>query len=117
MLGAAGGGWWRSRLLCRATHPIVPTSARGTLSYPPAFALSQKLSPRHETRTHANPPHTYGNERPHDRRPFFSHVASWWAVRQLPNVMLVHFSALRADLPGEARRIANFLDIAVPDDK
>eukprot|EP00198_Chlamydomonas_reinhardtii_P008310 XP_001697647.1 predicted protein [Chlamydomonas reinhardtii] len=49
--------------------------------------------------------------------PFFSHVASWWAVRQLPNVMLVHFSALRADLPGEARRIANFLDIAVPDDK
>ncbi|KAG2484628.1 hypothetical protein HYH03_016582 [Edaphochlamys debaryana] len=49
--------------------------------------------------------------------PFFSHVQSWWNVRHLPNVMLVHFNALITDLPSEARRIAAFLGISVPEDK
>jgi len=44
----------------------------------------------------------------------WENVASWWAARHLPNVMLVHFNALKADLPGEMRRIAAFLDIEVP---
>lgn len=45
--------------------------------------------------------------------PFWSHLASWWQARHLPNVLLVHFNGLKADLPGEIRRIAAFLDIAV----
>ena len=45
---------------------------------------------------------------------FWENVASWWAARDLPNVMLVHFNALKADLPGEMRRIAAFLDVEVP---
>ena len=45
--------------------------------------------------------------------PFWENVASWWALRDLPNVLLVHFAELKADLPGEIRRIASFLDIAV----
>jgi aryl sulfotransferase len=44
----------------------------------------------------------------------WENVASWWAARHLPNVMLVHFNALKADLPGEMRRIADFLEIDVP---
>jgi aryl sulfotransferase len=45
--------------------------------------------------------------------PFFEHVRSWWEVRHLPNVMLLHFSRMKQDLPGEIRRIAAFLDIPI----
>jgi aryl sulfotransferase len=45
--------------------------------------------------------------------PFWSHVRSWWDIRRLPNVLLVHFNALKADLPGQIRRIAEFLDIDI----
>jgi aryl sulfotransferase len=45
--------------------------------------------------------------------PFWSHVQSWWDIRRLPNVMLVHFNALKADLPREMRRVAAFLDIEI----
>ncbi len=43
--------------------------------------------------------------------PFWENLRSWWAVRDLPNVHLVHFAQLRKDLPGEIGRIAEFLDI------
>ena len=38
--------------------------------------------------------------------PFWENVRSWWQVRKLPNVMLVHFADLKRDMPGEIRRIA-----------
>ena len=44
---------------------------------------------------------------------FWDNVRSWWDIRDLPNVMLVHFARLKADMPGEIRRIAAFLDIAI----
>ena len=44
----------------------------------------------------------------------WENVASWWAVRDLPNVKLVHFNALKADLAGEIGAIADFLEIEVP---
>jgi len=44
---------------------------------------------------------------------FWENVSSWWHVRDLPNVMLVHFNALKRDLPGEIRRIASFLDMSI----
>ena len=44
--------------------------------------------------------------------PFWPHVKSWWEVRHLPNVLLVHHAALKRDLDREARRIAGFLGIA-----
>jgi aryl sulfotransferase len=45
--------------------------------------------------------------------PFWSHTRSWWDVRDLPNVLLVHFNALKHDMPGEMRRVADFLEIEV----
>ena len=45
--------------------------------------------------------------------PFWENIRSWWAIRALPNVMLIHFAALKADMPGEIRRIADFLDIPI----
>jgi aryl sulfotransferase len=41
--------------------------------------------------------------------PFWENVRSWWAVRRLPNVKMIHFAALKADMPGEIRQIAEFL--------
>ncbi|MBB4098969.1 sulfotransferase domain-containing protein [Sphingomonas kyeonggiensis] len=45
--------------------------------------------------------------------PFWENVRSWWAVRNLPNVHLVHFEALKRDMAGEIRKIARFLEIDV----
>jgi len=49
--------------------------------------------------------------------PFWENVRSWWAIRHLPNVKLVHFAQLKADLPGQMGEIANFLDIPVDESK
>lgn len=43
----------------------------------------------------------------------WDNVRTWWAVRDLPNVKLVHFSDLKRDMPGEMRRIAAFLEIDI----
>jgi aryl sulfotransferase len=48
---------------------------------------------------------------------FWNLVRSWWNVRNLPNVYHVHYSNLKADLSGEMRRIADFLEIDVAPDK
>lgn len=48
--------------------------------------------------------------------PFWENISSWWAARDLPNVKLVHFNALKADLAGEMRAIADFLDIDIPEE-
>jgi len=45
--------------------------------------------------------------------PFWENVHSWWEIRELPNVHLLHFAALKADMPGEMRRLAAFLDIPI----
>ncbi len=45
--------------------------------------------------------------------PFWENVRSWWAIRELPNVLLLHFADLKRDMPGQMRRIAAFLDIPV----
>jgi aryl sulfotransferase len=48
---------------------------------------------------------------------FWDNVRSWWAIRDLPNVMLVHFTNLKRDLPTEIRRIAAFLDIPIDESR
>ena len=45
--------------------------------------------------------------------PFWENIRSWWAIRDLPNVHVVHYADLKADLAGEIARIARFLNIAV----
>jgi aryl sulfotransferase len=49
--------------------------------------------------------------------PFWENVRSWWDIRGLPNVMLLHFADLRRDMPGEMRRIAAFLGIAIDESR
>lgn len=45
--------------------------------------------------------------------PFWESVRSWWEIRNLPNVMFLHFANLKRDLPGQMRQIAAFLDIPI----
>ena len=55
-----------------------------------------------------------------DGFPIFSlweNVRSWWSIRDLPNVLLVHFNALKADLAGEMRRIGQFLDCPIDESR
>jgi aryl sulfotransferase len=47
---------------------------------------------------------------------FFHFERTWWDERHRPNVLLVHYNDLKADLSGEMRRVADFLDISVPPD-
>lgn len=46
--------------------------------------------------------------------PLMRHIATWWDLRNEPNVLFVHYNDLKADLEGEMRRVAAFLNIAVP---
>lgn len=53
-----------------------------------------------------------------DGWPYWSHlsnVQSWWNHRDRPNLLLVHFNDLLEDTEREIRRMAEFLEISVPD--
>lgn len=45
--------------------------------------------------------------------PFWENVRSWWAIRHLPNLKVVHFADLKRDMPGQMRELATFLNISV----
>ena len=49
--------------------------------------------------------------------PYWENVRSWWDVRSLPNVKLIHFNDLKADLPRMIREIARFLNISINEDQ
>ncbi|MBU0973636.1 MAG: sulfotransferase domain-containing protein [Proteobacteria bacterium] len=52
----------------------------------------------------------------HPYWPFWENIYSWWNIRNLPNVLLLHYARLKQDTPGEIRRIAGFLDIPIDKD-
>jgi len=55
----------------------------------------------------------------HDGLPamsFFHFEQTWWDQQHRANVLLVHYHDLKADLAGEMRRVADFLEITVPPD-
>jgi aryl sulfotransferase len=49
--------------------------------------------------------------------PFWENVRSWWAIRNLPNVYLLHFANLKRDLAAEIRRLAEFIDTPINETK
>ena len=42
---------------------------------------------------------------------FWENIRSWWNIRDLPNVHLVHFENLKKDMQAEMEKIADFLEI------
>jgi aryl sulfotransferase len=47
---------------------------------------------------------------------FWENVSSWWAIRHLPNVLFLHFTDLKRDLPGQIRRVGAFLEIRLDEE-
>jgi aryl sulfotransferase len=45
--------------------------------------------------------------------PLFEFFATWWQRRDEPNVLFAHYDDMKADLDGEMRRVAAFLDIPI----
>ena len=45
--------------------------------------------------------------------PFFGNVRSWWEVRDLPNVLMLHFASLKRNVSGEIGRVASFLEVPI----
>ena len=45
--------------------------------------------------------------------PFWDHVRSWWSIRDLPNVLQIHFNHLKSDTETSIRKIADFLAIEI----
>jgi aryl sulfotransferase len=55
-----------------------------------------------------------------DGYPYWSlweNVRSWWAIRNLPNILMVHYDVLRKQMPEQMRRIAGFLGIPINESK
>jgi aryl sulfotransferase len=48
---------------------------------------------------------------------FFHHLASFWAHCDEENVLLAHYDDMTADLAGEMRRVADFLELEVDEDR
>jgi aryl sulfotransferase len=48
---------------------------------------------------------------------FWENTRSWWEIRDQPNVMMLHFENLKKDMPGEIRRVAEFLEIPVDENR
>jgi len=48
---------------------------------------------------------------------FWENLRSWWAIRDLPNVLLIHFAEMKRDMPDQMRRVAHFLDIPIDESR
>ena len=48
---------------------------------------------------------------------FWENIRTWWAIRESPNICLVHFASLIHDMPGEIRRIAEFIETPIDESK
>ena len=61
--------------------------------------------------------HTWLEKDGHPFWPFWENIRSWWAIRDLPNVHMVHFADLKRDMSGEMRRMAAFLHIPIDESR
>ena len=55
-----------------------------------------------------------------DGYPMWSHLhhcVTWWRYKDLPNIKLIHYSDLLADLEGQMRDIAQYLDIELTEEQ
>lgn len=48
---------------------------------------------------------------------FWENVRTWWAIKDLPNVYMLHFANLKQDMPNEIRKVGDFLEIPIDESK
>jgi len=51
-----------------------------------------------------------------ERRDYWTHLASWWARRNDPDVLFMAYEHMQDDLPGAIRRVAAFMEIDLDDE-
>ncbi len=61
--------------------------------------------------------HDWLDKNGHPWWPFWENMQSWWEIRDLPNVMVLHFGQLKVDMGREIRRVAKFLEISIDESK
>jgi aryl sulfotransferase len=49
--------------------------------------------------------------------PIWENVRTWWAIRNLPNVLFIHFAEMKRDMPGQMRRIGKFIGATIDESK
>ncbi|WP_171181243.1 sulfotransferase domain-containing protein [Ruegeria sp. HKCCD8929] len=49
--------------------------------------------------------------------PFWESIRGWWNVRNLPNVLFLHFEAMKRDMAKEIRRVAAFIGTEINEDE
>jgi aryl sulfotransferase len=49
--------------------------------------------------------------------PFWENIRSWWEIRNLPNVHLIHYQNLKDDMEGHMREMAAFLEFEIDESK
>ena len=54
--------------------------------------------------------HDWMDKDGHPFWPFWENIRTWWAIRDLPNVKLIHFADLKANMASEIRAIAEFIE-------
>lgn len=91
-----------------AHHHLINLKSSALLSKSHDYGLASPCSPDVRTYYHSLLDQTEPNV-----WPYWSHVSAWWDARRVANVLLVHFSDLKADLRSEVERIAAFLKISV----
>jgi aryl sulfotransferase len=50
---------------------------------------------------------------PFEAANLWENVRTWWDIRDLPNLLFLHFENMKSDLPAQIRRVATFLDIEI----
>mmetsp|Transcript_36368 Transcript_36368/g.113377 ORF Transcript_36368/g.113377 Transcript_36368/m.113377 type:complete len:377 (-) Transcript_36368:205-1335(-) len=48
---------------------------------------------------------------------FFGYAKDWWEIRNLPNVLLLHYSDMSKDLVGGVKKMAKFLEVDLKPDE
>ncbi len=108
---------------CLSYHNHIAAFNQRALARLDKFGLADESLARPFPRAPQSPPEfflrwmTEGLDGDADGMPFvswFGFERTYWAERHRPNLLLVHYRDLKADLLGEMQRIAAFLDIAVP---
>jgi hypothetical protein len=57
-----------------------------------------------------------GNEPGSSGGDYWTHLASWWALRNEPNVLFMAYEHMKEDLTGTIRKVAAFMEIELDDE-
>jgi len=94
-------------------HAILAPEAYELMNNNPAWTGDPWEPPIDDIRQYF---HNWLDRDGYPMHPFWENIQTWWNIRNLPNVLLLHFNDMKADMEREIRRIAEFLNIEVDDE-